>query len=151
MSLETINNTVGKFLGRLVGGLMIEMTGFAGVYGLLTVCTWWRWPHPTSADQPAGPTGTAQPIWQSLVSGFGIPAQRVVLGVLCITVIMNALAFSYRANTASHSQGPLTGWARLMGLLASADGLGTLIGALLSRPWETPLMDDIFALGALLE
>ena len=31
MSLETVNNTVGKFLGPLVGGVMIEMTGFAGV------------------------------------------------------------------------------------------------------------------------
>src|SRR5919109_3844911 len=32
MSLETVNNTVGKFAGPLIGGVLIELTGFEGVY-----------------------------------------------------------------------------------------------------------------------
>ena len=76
MSLETINNTVGKFLGPLVGGLMIEMTGFAGVYGLLMAV------HLLALSlilqvkiNLPGPPGPAQPIWQSLVTGLRYPCR----------------------------------------------------------------------------
>src|SRR5215510_7061548 len=63
MSLETINNTVGKFLGPLIGGLMIEMTGFAGVYCLLMAVYLLALGFilQVKARVP-GPSGPAQPI-----------------------------------------------------------------------------------------
>ena len=154
MSLETINNTVGKFLGPLIGGLMIEMTGFAGVYGLLMAV------HLLALSlilqvkiNLPGPPGPAQPIWQSLVSGLQYSLHnRVVLGVLCITVIMNALAFSYVQILPVVARDHLRVGPGLMGLLASADGMGTLIGALLlAAVGKLPAHGRIFALGALLE
>ena len=54
-----------------------------------------------------------------------------MLGVLCITVIMNALAFSYVQILPVVARDHLRVGPGLMGLLASADGMGTLIGALL--------------------
>jgi MFS family permease len=154
MSLETINNTVGKFLGPLIGGLMIEMTGFAGVYGLLMAV------HLLALSlilqvkiNLPGPPGPAQPIWQSLVSGLQYSwHNRIVLGVLCITVIMNALAFSYAQILPVVARDHLRVGPGLMGLLASADGMGTLIGALLlAAVGKLPAHGRIFALGALLE
>ncbi len=154
MSLETINNTVGKFLGPLVGGLMIEMTGFAGVYGLLMAV------HLLALSlilqvkiNLPGPPGPAQPIWQSLATGLRYSIHnRVVLGVLCITVIMNALAFSYVQILPVVARDHLRVGPGLMGLLASADGMGTLIGALLlAAVGKLPAHGRIFALGALLE
>jgi predicted MFS family arabinose efflux permease len=154
MSLETINNTVGKFLGPLIGGLMIEMTGFAGVYGLLMAV------HLLALSlilqvkiNLPGPPGPAQPIWQSLVSGLQYSLHnRIVLGVLCITVIMNALAFSYVQILPVVARDHLRIGPGLMGLLASADGMGTLIGALLlAAVRKLPAHGRIFALGALLE
>jgi MFS family permease len=77
---------------------------------------------------------------------------RVVLGVLCITVIMNALAFSYVQILPVVARDHLGVGPGLMGLLASADGLGTLIGAmLLAALANLPYHGRIFALGALLE
>jgi MFS family permease len=154
MSLETINNTVGKFLGPLVGGLMIEMTGFAGVYLLLMAVYLLALGLilQVRINLPA-PPGTTQPIWQSLVSGIQYSLHnRVVLGVLCITVIMNAMAFSYVQILPVVARDHLRVGPGLMGLLASADGMGTLIGALLlAALGNLPYHGRIFALGALLE
>ena len=154
MSLETINNTVGKFLGPLVGGLMIEMTGFAGVYGLLmavylvALCFILQ----VKINLPGQP-GPTQPIWQSLVTGLRYSLHnRVVLGVLCITVIMNALAFSYVQILPVIARDHLRVGPGLMGLLASSDGMGTMIGALLlAAVGKLPAHGRIFALGALIE
>ncbi len=154
MSLETVNNTVGKFLGPLIGGLMIEMTGFAGVYLLLMAVYLLALGFilQVKINLP-GPPGTAQPIWQSLLTGLQYSLQnRVVLGVLCITVLMNALAFSYAQILPVVARDHLQVGPGLMGLLASADGLGTLIGALLLAALGNHTSQGrIFALGALLE
>jgi len=154
MSLETINNTVGKFLGPLIGGLMLEMTGFAGVYLLLMVIYLLALGLILQVRlNVPGPAGSAQPIWQSLASGIQYALRnRVVLGVLCITVIMNALAFSYVQILPVMARDHLGIGPGLMGLLASADGMGTLIGALLlAALGNRPQHGRIFALGALLE
>jgi MFS family permease len=154
MSLETVNNTVGKFMGPLIGGLMIEMTGFAGVYLLLMAVYLLALGFilQVKINLP-GPPGTTQPIWQSLLTGLQYSLQnRVVLGVLCITVLMNALAFSYAQILPVVARDHLQVGPGLMGLLASADGLGTLIGALLlAALGNLTSQGRIFALGALLE
>jgi predicted MFS family arabinose efflux permease len=154
MSLETVNNTVGKFLGPLIGGLMIEMTGFAGVYSLLMAVYLLALGLilQVKANLPA-PPGPAQPIWRSLVTGLQYSLHnRVVLGVLCITVIMNALAFSYIQILPVVARDHLRVGPGLMGLLASADGMGTLVGALLLATMrKLPAHGRIFAFGALLE
>src|SRR5262245_16123288 len=154
MSLETVNNTVGKFLGPLIGGLMIEMTGFAGVYCLLMAVYLLALGLilQIKINLPS-PLGPAQPIWQSLVTGLQYAIHnRVVLGVLCITVIMNALAFSYVQILPVVARDHLQVGPGLMGLLASADGMGTLIGALLlATLGHLPSHGRIYALGACLQ
>jgi MFS family permease len=133
---------------------MIEVTGFAGVYLLLMAVYLLALGLilQVRVNLP-GPAATAQPIWQSLVSGIRYSLHnRVVLGVLCITVIMNALAFSYVQILPVVARDHLGVGPGLMGLLASADGMGTLIGALLlAALGNLRSHGRIFALGALLE
>jgi MFS family permease len=156
MSLETVNNTVGKFVGPLIGGFLIEFAGFEGVYlffivaHLLTLLLILRI---RANNIPSQVIVGAQPIWQSLVSGVRYALQnRMVLGVLCTTVIMNALAFSYVQLLPVVARDHLQIGPGMMGLLASADGLGTLIGALiLAGLGDIRRQGQIFALGALVE
>jgi MFS family permease len=155
MSLETVNNTVGKFAGPLIGGVLIELTGFEGVYlffllAYLSTLLLILQIGATDVDTP--PVGI-QPIWQSLASGVRYAlSNRTVLGVLCTTVIMNALAFSYVQLLPVVARDHLQIGPGLMGLLASADGMGTFIGALiLSAVGNLRQQGRIFALGALLE
>jgi MFS family permease len=154
MSLETINNTVGKFLGPVIGGFVIEAIGFPGVYTLflfaylLTLLLLLQ-----IRANIIGPAVGTQPIWKSLVSGVRYALQnRMVLGVLCTTILMNALGFSYVQLLPVVARDHLQIGPGLMGLLASADGMGTLIGALmLSASGHIRGQGRIFALGALVE
>jgi MFS family permease len=133
---------------------MIELTGFIGVYFLLMAAYLLALSCilQVRIDLPGVP-GPAQPIWRSLVSGLRYSwHNQVVLGVLCITVIMNALAFSYTQILPVVARDHLGVGPGLMGLLASADGMGTLVGAvLLATAGNLRAHGRIFALGSLLE
>jgi MFS family permease len=154
MSLETINNTLGKFLGPLIGGVAIALSGFRGVYLLLLLAylstilliVQVRVAIPR-------PLMRAQPIWQSLASGVHYAVHHhIVLGVLGTTMIMNAMAFSYVQLLPVVARDHLQVGPAWMGLLASADGLGTLIGALLiAALGHVQPPGRIFLLGSCLE
>lgn len=154
MSLETINNTVGKFWGPLIGGLVVELSGFAGVYSLLLAAYLVTVGLILQVHTRLTPSPRiGQPVWDSLASGIRYALQnRVVLGVLAVTVIMNALAFSYVQLLPVIARDYLRVGPGLMGLLASADGLGTLIGALgIAALGSVQWQGRIFLLGSILE
>ncbi|MBI3329440.1 MAG: MFS transporter [Nitrospinae bacterium] len=154
MSLETVSNTLGKFLGPLVGGLFIELTGFRGVYLLLLVAYMLALFLITQMRaRITRPPTISQPIWQSLASGVRYSLDnRLVMGVLCTTIIMNALAFSYVQLLPVVARDHLHVGPGLMGILASADGIGTLIGAMMiASLGNIRHHGRIFILGAMLE
>jgi MFS family permease len=95
----------------------------------------------------------AQPIGQSLVSGIRYAIQnRFVAAVLGITIIMNALAFSYVQLLPIIARDHLQVGPGLMGVLASADGIGTFVGAMLvAMLGNLRFHGRIFVLGSLLE
>jgi MFS family permease len=154
MSLETINNTLGKFWGPLIGGFAVEFGGFHGVYGLLfaayllTATCILQVRTSTTA-----PPASGQPVWPSLAGGIRDALHnRTVLGVLATTVIMNALAFSYVQLLPVVARDHLQVGPGLMGLLAAADGLGTLIGAIaLAASGNVQRQGRVFLLGSILE
>lgn len=154
MSMETVSNTLGKFIGPLLGGLFIELTGFQGVYLLLLVAYLVTLLLITQvkANLTRPPT-FSQPVWQSLASGLRYSlGNRVVMGVLGTTIIMNALAFSYVQLLPVVARDHLHVGPGLMGILASADGIGTFIGALMiASLGNVQQHGRIFMLGAILE
>ncbi|MGH8060033.1 MAG: MFS transporter [Candidatus Entotheonellia bacterium] len=154
MSLETVNNTVGKFLGPLVGGWFIELAGFQGVYGLLLAAYLVGLVLLIQVQaRMTRPPLPSQSVWQSLAAGVRYAVHnRVILGLLGTTVIMNALAFSYVPLLPVVARDHLHVGPGLMGVLASADGVGTFIGAMaIASLRNVRHPGRIFLCGALLD
>ena len=132
MSLETITNNNGKILGPFAGGVLVAGPGFAVAYGILAaldltvllLMIWLRLP----SRAPASGAQTA--VWQSLLEGIRHSlSNRMVLGVLCISLIMNALVLPIQYFIPVIASELVLVGPTLGGLLGSAEGIGTLIGA----------------------
>ena len=132
MSLETITNNSGKILGPLAGGALVAGPGFVVAYGILAaldlvvLLLMLRLRLPTRA--PA--SGAKIAVLPSLLEGMRHAiSNRMVLGVLCISLIMNALVLPIQYFIPVIASELLSVGPTLGGLLGSAEGIGTLIGA----------------------
>ena len=132
MSLETITNNSGKIVGPFAGGVLIAGPGFVAAYGILAALDLvtlllmirLRLPHRAAAS------GTQPSVLQSLMEGIRHSiSNRMVLGVLCISLIMNALVLPIQYFIPVIASELLLVGPTLGGLLGSAEGIGTLIGA----------------------
>jgi len=131
LSLEVLNNTLGKMLGPLIGGVLIETVGFSGAYGCvlavhaatLGLMTRLRIPHAQGAR-------SGEPVWHSLAVAVRYVLQSpMLLGLLYVTMVMNALAFPTRQFIPAIGSESLGVGAGLVGLLAAAESFGQLAGA----------------------
>ena len=132
LSLDQMSNTIGKMSGPLLGGVLVDAAGFNGAYimvvatNLVTLGFLLRVRIPFY--QRGG--GQMEPVWRSLgISlrhAFHHPA---LLGMLYVTIVMNALAFPVQQFIPAIGRDHLMVGASLVGLLAAAEGLGQLIGA----------------------
>ena len=131
LSLDTISNTSGKMIGPLVGGILVDTTGFIGAFlvmltfHLLTLLMLLRVRIPRVVRPLA-----AEPIWRSLGDGARFALRHPLLwGMLYITIFMNALAFPLQQFIPAIGRDNLQVGATLVGLLVAGEGLGQLIGA----------------------
>jgi MFS family permease len=131
LSLDGMSHTMGKVLGPLAGGALVETVGYAGACGcilathLVNLGLMTRLRIPPSQGMHQG-----DPIWRSLV--MAVRAARhspLMLGMLYVTVVMNALAFPTRQFIPAIGSEYLGVGAGLVGLLAAAEGFGQLIGS----------------------
>ncbi len=132
MSLETITNNSGRIIGPIAGGALVAGPGFVFAYGILAVLDlavlllMIRLRLPKRA--PA--SGPKIAVLQSLLEGVRHSiSNRMVLGVLCISLIMNALVLPIQFFIPVIASELLLVGPTLGGLLGSAEGIGTLIGA----------------------
>ena len=133
MSLDTVTNSTTRFLGPLVGGIFLEFAGLEGVFlvgailyasalGLAFLVR----TVPSQQQQGRGS------IFSFLSDGIKVlQTNRVLVGVLAITVIYNLWAFPFVAMIPVIGKDVLGLSPLPVGLLVSAEGAGTLIGALL--------------------
>ena len=151
LSLDGINRTIGKVLGPLVGGALVETLGYAGAFGCIVathivnlgLMTQLRIPPSQGA-----PRGDA--IWRSLaVAVRTIQRHPLMLGMLYVTVVMNALAFPARQFIPAIGTEYLGVGAAWVGLLAAAEGMGQLIGAgILANTHNLQTHGRVFVLGS---
>jgi len=134
MSLETMSNNGGKILGPLAGGFLIAGANFVGAYAVLAaldlasllVMVRLRLPHQGRASK------LETTVWHSLREGIEHSvANRMVLGVLCISLVVNALVFPMQYFIPVIATDLLLVGPTLGGLLGAAEGIGTLMGALI--------------------
>ncbi len=134
MSLETFTNNGGKILGPIAGGLLIEFYGFTGAFAVLVVLdlvsAFLIFKTRLPAGSAAAVRGTV--FWQGIKSGIGYSfSNKFVLGVLMISLVMNGMVLPLQYFIPVIATDVLRVGPSLGGVLGSADGIGTFIGAMI--------------------
>ena len=154
MSLETINNNSGKIAGPLIGGVLIASTGFVGSYAAILVLDAVSLLMISRLKLPHIPLsqGTTVQVWRSLRDGLRHSmSNRMVLGVLSMSLIMNSLVFPIQYFIPVIASDLLMVGPTLGGLLGSAEGIGNFFGGIiLAIRRDIGHYGRVFAIGALL-
>ena len=153
MSLEAMTNNFGKILGPLAGGVLIRLIGFPGSYATLVILDLASLLLMLQLKLPKKgiPVVSQEAVWRSLLDGIRESlSNRMVLGVLSMSLIMNALVFPIQYFIPVIASDVLGVGTTLGGLLGSAEGFGTIIGAsLIALKRNIGYHGRLFSAGAL--
>ena len=140
MSLDVIAQNVGKMVGPVVGGILIEFSGYPAAYIFLLFVhadNLWlisRLRIPESNLLLAA----LPPIWRGAGQAFGFAWKSgALVGMLSITIVMNAWAFPLQQFVPAVGQDLLDVGPALVGALVAADGFGHLAGAAMMASTRT--------------
>jgi MFS family permease len=131
LSLDVVSNNLGKMAGPVIGGILIDVTGFTGAYAFLLGVHVFNLGLMTKMRIPnyQGPAIT-EPVLRSLMGAVSYAWKSPVLvGLFYITIVMNALAFPFQQFIPAIGRDHLGVGVTLVGLLVAADGFGQLAGA----------------------
>ena len=134
MSLETITNNAGKILGPLTGGLVIAFYGFTGAYmvlvamDLVAAFLMFRLRLPGAATAVGRDREFLRGIWSGIGHSF---SNKFVLGVLTISLVMNGMVLPLQYFIPVIATDVLKVGPALGGVIGSAEGIGSLIGAMI--------------------
>ena len=150
MSLETITNNGGKILGPLTGGILIAAFNFdfaasnfnfaastfkfIGPFAVLVILDLVAAVLIFRMRLPEGSAAAVRDtmFWQGIKSGVGHSfSNKFVLGVLAISLVMNGMVLPLQYFIPVIATDVLKVGPALGGLLGSAEGIGTFIGALI--------------------
>ena len=131
MSLDVIAQNVGKMIGPVVGGLLIQFSGYPAAYiFLLFVHADNLWLISRLRIPEAGLRASMPPIWRGTGNAFGFAWKSgTLVGMLSITIVMNAWAFPLQQFIPAVGTELLGVGPALVGVLVAADGFGHLAGA----------------------
>ncbi len=151
IALDTVTNGMTRMVGPALGGLLLETVGIAGVY-LLSAALYLagfalvlglRW------TQETRPLRILQ-IPADIAAGFAVARRSdTIMAVLATTIVMNAFGFSYTAMIPPIGRYEFGVSATLVGVLASAEAGGSLLGGLLLASGRlVPSRGRLFLAGA---
>lgn len=134
VGLDTLANNGTRMLGPVMGGVLLQYTGLTGVltlnlllYGICLIATM-NLRLGTVADN----TGGAMGLLHNMREGFSlIVRDPVLLATLLVTVIFNLFGFPMLSLIPVLGRDELNLSASVIGVLASMEGAGALIGGLL--------------------
>ena len=131
VSLDVFTNNAGKMLGPIAAGILLATAGFSGAYFFLIGAHFANLALMSRLRIPK-PSGQlmVEPVWRSLGTAISYAWKTPVLvGLLCTTLVMNALAFPMQQFVPAIGQDQLGVGVTLVGLLVAADGFGQLAGS----------------------
>ncbi len=134
MSLETITNNGGKIVGPIVGGMMVQFFGFTVAFMVLVALDLASALLILKMHLPERATTLVRDtqFWRGIQSGIGFSfSNKFVLGVLCISLIMNGMVLPLQYFIPVIATDVLKVGEAMGGLLGSADGIGALVGAII--------------------
>jgi MFS family permease len=140
MALESATGNATRMVGPVLGGVLMETLGLAGVYVLsallygLCALMLLRLAYRTAGGPPA-----ARPFGAMLREGWRFTrARRTIVAALAVSVIVNLWGFAYITMVPVIGERTLGLSPALIGLLMSTEGLGALLGALLVARFDRP-------------
>jgi MFS family permease len=139
MALESATSNATRMIGPALGGVLIQAIGLWGVYALgallYLACAVLVLPV---AYRSAGAGGAAS-LLAMLREGWRFArGERLVVGALAITVIVNLWGFAYITMVPVIGERALGLSPVLIGVLMSTEGLGAVLGALLVARYDRP-------------
>ena len=154
MSLETMTNNGGKILGPLAGGLLIAFYGYTGAFivlvtmDLIAACLMFKMRLPKAASV----VGRDRVFSQGIKSGIGHSfSNKFVLGVLSISLVMNGMVLPLQYFIPVIATDLLKVGPALGGVIGSAEGVGTLMGAIfIATRRNYPFHGRYFVIGAMI-
>ena len=153
LSLDVISHNVGRMLGPIAGGVLLDTVNFTGAYSALVAVHLFNLALITRLRIPAYQgRPLAEPMFRSLGTALRYAWKSPVLvSLLYMTMVMNALAFPVQQFIPAIGRDHLGVGVTMIGLLAAADGFGHLAGAaVLSLSRDMHYHGRIFAFGSLL-
>jgi len=140
MALEMISSSFGLVLGTLIGGAVIGSMGLDAAYFAVALAMIVALAVLSTVPSPqavGGTSGDARSFLRDVVDGFqALPLNRPLLSVLGITALVNFFHFAYFPITQVIAD-QLGASPFRTGLLASATGIGMMLGSLfvlIARP-----------------
>ncbi len=139
MSLDVGASNASRMVGPAVGGFLLAATGIQGAF-ILSVLMYFTalWAALTIRSRIPRAAGS-DAVLARIAEGLAlVRTDKRLIGVLIVTVIYNIFAWPFT------SMIPVIGRDRLhlgpegVGLLATMDGIGAFVGALLLALWLTP-------------
>ena len=131
MALDSVGMHASRMIGPAFAGLLIQTVSLTGGYVviialyLISLAFLMRLKLP-----PRENPSTTLSITRNLAEGFVyVRSNRVILGTVIVTVLMNLLLFPYMQMVPVIARETLHVGPGLMGILMGADGLGAIIGS----------------------
>ena len=143
MALDSSTSNGTRALGPILGGILLESFGMAGAYFLGALMFTLGFLLILSVPYRSPRSGTSASIVANLQEGLRyVRGQRVIVGALAVTVVMNVWAFAYLGMVPVIGETVLGLGPFWNGVLMSAEGTGALFAALViaaaARPaWYT--------------
>jgi MFS family permease len=139
MALESATSNATRMIGPALGGVLIQTIGLYGVYALgallYLACAVLVLP----VAYRAAAAGTSASLLGMLREGWRFArGERLILGALAVTVIVNLWGFAYITMVPVIGELALGLSPVLIGVLMSTEGLGAVIGALLVARYDRP-------------
>ena len=184
VSLDVISHNVGKMLGPVAAGVLLDYTNYATAYAFLLGAHAVNWllmarlripdavaraaanppaaatsnPPPAATNSPAVASNPPaarpprEPLLRSLGEAFRAAWRSpTLMGMLYITIVMNAMAFPVQQFIPAIGQDYLKVGATLVGLLVAADGFGHLAAAgLMTMSREIRFHGRYFTIGSVI-
>ncbi|MEM9628453.1 MAG: MFS transporter [Pseudomonadota bacterium] len=139
MALESSTSNATRMLGPGLGGLILETAGLTGIFiaSAVTYAVCLLLIRPL-VYQAQGASRSSSLI-DTLIEGWRtVRSSRIILASLAITMVVNFWGFAYITLIPVIGEDQLGLSAMMIGMMASTEGLGALIGALLVGMYARP-------------
>ena len=132
MALESATSNATRMLGPALGGIILESAGLAGIFTAsaisYTLCLLLISPLVYRAQGERSPGS----VLDTLAEGWqAVRRSRIIMASLAITMIVNLWGFAYITLVPVIGEHQLGLSPVMIGMLASTEGLGALIGSIL--------------------